>query len=406
MNQNNVEEMPVDDGMSSYDDFRNRVQEYFSNRKLTQVDIELLNAKPWKTIKEKQLCTEEIFYWLTKSEVLFSYEILEFFEQQNIHIDQLPWTPPCLRLGVSREGIIEKDIFDLLVGDNTAAVDWRWYDHKDYYEPDFPIYNDVTIKYFDQNLKFSYEIWNYPEAQFPPVYAHSTVYNEKTNAVYITGGLGTGERQCKNITEIYQLDLDTKDIQKIEALGESPPCLHYHQSEICDHVLIAMKEGNILKNGIEIKNLYVWYFNLQTKTWLAQESEQYHHWLITPVQGSRFLFRDYRILLDYAEESPDKAEEYLQHLLNNNANVADYRVYKKLYYVTDDMDCSKTEDWLHQISQCNVQGQVYHCHEGHNRLEVAFSASASAEFQNMIINDLTTKLKQISGHNVIAEKVI
>lgn len=108
MNQNNPEEIAVDDGMSSYEDFRNRVQEYFLNRKITQADIDLLNTQNQLQITEKQLCTEEIFYWLTKSEVLFSYEILEFFAQQNIHIDQLPWTPPHLRLGVSREGIIKR----------------------------------------------------------------------------------------------------------------------------------------------------------------------------------------------------------------------------------------------------------------------------------------------------------
>ena len=141
MNQND----PENDGVSSYEEFRNRIKRYFSNREITQADVDILNVKNQLKITEKQLCAEEIFYWLTKSEVLFSYEILEFFEQQNIHIDQLPWTPSRLRLGVSRESIFEKDIRDLLVGGNTAAVDWKWYDSKDYYDPDFSIYNDITI---------------------------------------------------------------------------------------------------------------------------------------------------------------------------------------------------------------------------------------------------------------------
>ena len=47
-----------------------------------------------------------------------------------------------------------------------------------------------------------------------------------------------------------------------------------------------------------------------------------------------------------------------------------------------------------------------HKSEEYNRLEVAFGASATKEFQQFIINDLKSKLKQISGHNVVAEKVM
>ena len=407
MNQNNPEEIAVDDGMSSYEDFRNRVQEYFLNRKITQADIDLLNAQNQLQITEKQLCTEEIFYWLTKSEVLFSYEILEFFAQQNIHIGQLPWTPPRLRLGVSREGIIEKDISDLLVGGNTAAVDWKWYETKDYYEPDFPIYNDVTLQYYDNSC----EIWNYPESQFPAVYAHSTIYDKNTNAVYITGGLGSGERQRKNITEIYALDLETKDIQKIEALGESPPCLHYHQSEIYHHDLIEMRDGNILKNGIEIKNLYVWYFNLTTKTWLAQESEIYQHWLITAVNDGELFLDISKEMLKMEEEKIDSSEyieQYKAHIFEQYKYQPNYQLYSRLYLVCEQMYLSKSENFPYRslIYQCILKDQVYHCFEGHNRIEVAFSASASVEFQNMIIDDLKSKLHHISGHHIVAEKVM
>uniref|UniRef100_UPI0013A695A6 hypothetical protein n=1 Tax=Acinetobacter sp. CFCC 10889 TaxID=1775557 RepID=UPI0013A695A6 len=66
---------------------------------------------------------------------------------------------------------------------------------------------------------------------------------------------------------------------------------------------------------------------------------------------------------------------------------------------------SKTDDW-YPIYQCILHGQVYHCFEEYNRLEVVFGASATEEFQQFIINDLKSKLKQISGHDVVAEQVI
>lgn len=410
MNQNNLGDMPVDGGMSSYEEFRNRLQEYFSNREITQADVDSLNVKNQLQVTEKQLCTEEIFYWLTKSEVLFSYEILEFFEQQNIHLDQLPWTPSYLRLGISQGSIFEKNIFALIIGGNIAAVDWKWYESQDYYDPDFDIYNDVTIKYHDQDLKFSYEIWNYPESQFPPVYAHSTVYDDRTNQVYITGGLGTGDRQRKGVTEIYQLNLESKDIQQVETFGESPPCLHNHETKMWNYDLIEMKGGHILKNNIVIKNLYVWYFNLKTKTWLKQESEIFQHWMIQTDKREELFLQISKDILKMEEEnfySSESIEQHKAHIFKHYEYQPNYQLYPQLYYAHEDIYVSKIESYpyFNLIYQCILQGQIYHCFEEHNRLEIAFQASASEEFQQFIINDLTSKLKQISGHDVIAEKV-
>lgn len=337
-----------------------------------------------------------------KCDVLFSYEILEFLEPEDPELKNLPWIPPRLRLCVSHESIIEKDIFHLLIGGNTVAPDWKWYDSKDYYDPDFDIYNDVTIQYFDGTC----ELWHYPEEQFPPVYAHHTLYDENTNKVYITGGLGSGDRQRKNITEIYALDLETKDIQKVDASGESPVCLYHHEAEMYDNDLIEIKGGYIIKNGVAIKNLYLWYFDLKTKTWLKKEAEKYHHWVLRPEKGSRFLFRDYVVLLDFEKNAPQHLEGYLQNLLNNHLYVGDYKVYSKLYKPVEEMECNRVDDWIHHTYQCVLGDQAYQCCEDHNRLEVVFGASATEEFQQFIINDLKSKLKQISGHDVVAEQVI
>lgn len=54
---------------------------------------------------------------------------------------------------------------------------------------------------------------------------------------------------------------------------------------------------------------------------------------------------------------------------------------------------------------CILNRQIYHCFEGYNRIEVAFQNSTSNEFQEFIINDLTSKLKQLSGLDVVVEKV-
>ena len=100
-------------------------------------------------------------------------------------------------------------------------------------------------------------------------------------------------------------------------------------------------------------------------------------------------------------------EEHKEHLFKNYKYQPRYQLYPQLYHAHEAIYVSKIEGfpYLNPIYQCILQGQVYHCFEGYNRVEVAFQASTSNEFQQFIIKDLTSKLKQISGHDIVAEKL-
>lgn len=235
---------------------------FFSDKKVTQADIDFLKLKKTTKITEKQRWNEEIFDWLVKCEVLFPYEIVEYLKKQGIQINELPWTPAHLRLKshVYIENSIEKKIFKMYIGGNTAAPDWARYETKDYYAPDFDIYNDVTIKYFDG----THELWNYPQEQFPAVYACSIASQGDSNAIYIIGGLGDRNRQKINTTDIYELSLITKDIKHLKSHGVKPLYLHESNARFCKHNVIEMMHGNILSNGRAIRNLYIWHFDVST----------------------------------------------------------------------------------------------------------------------------------------------
>lgn len=405
MNQNKVNIVNNTDE-SSFAVYRANIQKYFSERELSQADIDVLNSMNHKIFFKKQLCKEEFLYWLIQCDVLFSYEIKDYFQQKQFHIEEPLWTPPHLRLNQSRQSIFKKHIFNIAIGGNTAATDWKEYDYNDYYNPDFKIYNDVTIRHFDSK----YELWNYPEEQFPPVYAHDTVHDKNIDFVYITGGLGSGDRQRKNITEIYQLNLETKDIEHIEALGDSPPCLHNHHTKMWNDDLIEMRDGDILKNGKAIKNLYVWYFNLKTKTWLKKDQEIYQHWLITSSNSDGLFLDISKEILKMEDEknySVELIEERKQDIFKFYGYIPDYKIYLNLYRPVKEMYFSEVTGYIDRYSSyvCILNGQVYHCFEGYNRIEVAFQSSASNEFQKFIINDLKVKLKKMTGFDVCAEKI-
>ncbi|ELW85330.1 MULTISPECIES: hypothetical protein [Acinetobacter] len=387
--------------------YEEKIQKKITEWKFTQTDIDALNSINNKKLVTKELNKSEVFHWLIKSNIIWVHELQEYLQNQKIDLNEPFWVAAHSRLGSSHVSIFNKDIDVIDIGGNTAAPDWKCYDYKDYYNPDFKIYNDVCIK--ADGLK-KIELWNYPEEQFPPVYDHDTVYDKNKNLVYITGGLGSGERQKKNITEIYQLNVKTKDIECIDALGESPPCLHNHHTKMWNHDLIEMRDGNILKNGKAIKNLYVWYFNLKTKTWLKQKQEMYHHWLITSSDsGELFLDISKKILKMEDEKlySSEFVEECKQDIFKYYGYVPDYKIYLNLYRPVKDMYFSEFTDYMDRYPSCAciLNRQIYHCFEGYNRIEVAFQNSTSNEFQEFIINDLTSKLKQLSGLDVVVEKV-
>ncbi|MCX5469717.1 hypothetical protein [Acinetobacter nematophilus] len=387
--------------------YKAKIQQRIIEWKFCQTDIDALNSVNHKKLIVKELNSHEVFHWLTKSKIIWVDELQEYLQNQEFDLKEPFWVATHNRLGSSHVSIFNKYIDSIDIGGNTAAPDWKWYDYNDYYNPNFKIYNDVCIN--ADGLK-KIELWNYPEEQFPPVYDHDTVYDKNTNLVYITGGLGSGERQKKNITEIYQLNLETKDIEHVDALGESPLCLHKHHAKMWNYDLIEMRGGNILKNGRAIKNLYVWYFNLKTKTWLKQKHETYQHWLITSSDNNQLFLDISREILKMENENfyPfEFIEEYKQHIFKNYGYLPDYGIYPNLYRPEKQMYVSEATGYndLYPSYACILNGQVYHCFEGYNRIEIAFQSSTSNEFQEFIIDDLKSKLKQLSGHEIFTEKV-
>ncbi|MDQ9022255.1 hypothetical protein RFI02_14195 [Acinetobacter sichuanensis] len=386
-----------------------------AERGITQNDIDALNTINHQALVTKKQNKDDIILWLLEhsnfatEDYIYPYIFSQYLRKNNIEIERPLWVAPNERMNHTHISADNKYyIFDLRIGGNDVFISGslKLYETKDYYFPEFKIYNDVYIKFFDG----TYELWNYPEEQFPPVYEHTTLYDEYTDKFYIIGGLGSGDRQRKNITEIYALDLETKDIQKIEALGESPPCLHSHSVKIWNRDLIEMKGGFILHKGIAIKNLYIWYFNLKTKMWLTQNSEKYQHWIIQAAENDELFLQTSQEILKMEEEkfySVKFIEEHKEHLFKNYKYQPRYQLYPQLYHAHEAIYVSKIEGfpYLNPIYQCILQGQVYHCFEGYNRVEVAFQASTSNEFQQFIIKDLTSKLKQISGHDIVAEKL-
>ncbi len=112
-------------------------------------------------------------------------------------------------------------------------------EHEDYYDPDFCIYNDVTLH--DRSGKF--QIMGYPKDVFPPTDFHSATHVD--GFIYIIGGLGyNGTRQFGR-TPVFRLNCETWKIEKITSSGDNPGWIYDHRARLVEQGVLLVSGGKI-----------------------------------------------------------------------------------------------------------------------------------------------------------------
>jgi len=149
-------------------------------------------------------------------------------------------------------------------------------EHEDYYDPDFNIYNDVVVVYPDDTIDF----YCYSKSDFPSTDFHSATRIE--NKIILIGSLGYPEERVIADTQIYILDLESYEMQKIKASGQSPGWIHEHNATLSsDKKSILITHGKVdlgqeysLRDNIDDwkLNLVDWYWErLTERAWVRWE---------------------------------------------------------------------------------------------------------------------------------------
>lgn len=95
-------------------------------------------------------------------------------------------------------------------------------EHEDHYDPDFRIYNDVIV--FDGRGGF--EIYAYPEADFPPTDFHTaTLVGDQ---IYVIGSLGYPKGRKSGTTLVYRFDTATWRVTRVATSGAMPGWIYKH----------------------------------------------------------------------------------------------------------------------------------------------------------------------------------
>lgn len=140
-------------------------------------------------------------------------------------------------------------------------------EHEDYYDPDFCIYNDVTV--FDG--KGGVKIFSYPQEIFPPTDFHTATL--VGNYIYIIGSLSYSDLIKPDTTPVYRLDTKTYEISAVKTHGTMPGWLSRHKAQLTSDNKIGITGGKLIVANSEgddyVDNAQSWQLCLNTFRWSA-----------------------------------------------------------------------------------------------------------------------------------------
>jgi hypothetical protein len=204
--------------------------------------------------------------------------------------------------------------FDRFGKSETALPDGRVVhiggEHEDYYDPDFFIYNDVTII----DAKGAIEIRGYERGVFPPTDFHSATLTGKS--IFIIGCLGYSEQRIIGHTPVYQLALDTMTITAAETSGEAPGWLHRHSAELSDDGRAIIVRGGEVWSGHKRtmqENIDSWSLDVASGRWTRLTALDWQRWTMVRVDRKRNRLYEVRQELWHRDHGWPGLESYWKH---------------------------------------------------------------------------------------------
>lgn len=361
--------------------FKNKI-----TRQFTQIEVDKLTNNCYPL--SPQMNSGDIFQWRMRED--FSpYQIRCHLQEMGYTIKQPIWTF-LLRMGQS--------VTELPDGTKVSIAG----EYEDYYDPDFKIYNDVMI----QKMNGEIQLWHYPIEQFPPTDFHTAYYDQVTHSIFLIGNLGYPENRKEDSTQVLRLNLNTLEIEKLECFGNIPSWLHHHEMKVINQHELEFSNGHVIKNKKYLRNLYTWRLNIRTLEWSLPKQTIFDHWTLKSEHYYGFpFFECHQLLWDEENITAEEFEQSKQKIINHLGYLPNYKVYRWLYIPLDDAIITQDE---HEYSKyiSNLYGYTLWYFENDDLMQAVFPDHIPYDFQKFLLNDLVYRLKQITGHDVIVEKVV
>lgn len=221
--------------------------------------------------------------------------------------------------------------FDRFGKSQTALADGRVIhiggEHEDYYDPDFHIYNDVTVI----DAQGAIAIHGYPEGAFPPTDFHSATL--AGDAIYVIGRLGYAETRTLDATPVYRLLLGSMRMEAVATRGDAPGWIHRHQAVLDQDGHTIVVSGGELWLGAERamrEQVDSWAFDTRSGEWRRLTRRGWQHWVMLRVDRKPNRLWDTRQELWTREHAHHGFESHWRH-----AEEPDFAALDQLYRIGD-----------------------------------------------------------------------
>ena len=276
-------------------------------------------------------------------------------------------------------------------------------EHEDSCDPDFHIYNDVTVYHPDGKL----DLFGYPETVFPPTDFHTaTLLDER---IIVIGNLGYPDNRKAGITQIAELDLKTFAIRLIRSTGTPPGWIHKHIAELApDRKSIQVRGGLIDPADKDrpslLENPDAWSLDLGTWTWtrLTEHPWERH---IFYAEGVRFLpLRQIGSLLSGQLYQPALPHTAIPEPESSDDEEADEEYDENGPYHWDEEDYSQPGD-VFDGTRISVNGVTVRYKNNTGQVVLTIEGKLPPETVRLLIGDLRGKLEILLNRPVITRQL-
>jgi len=256
-------------------------------------------------------------------------------------------------------------------------------EHEDHYDPDFFIYNDVTVI----NTDGSIEIRGYARDVFPPTDFHTATL--AGNSIVIVGCLGYPEQRIVGRTPVYQLALETMTITRVETSGESPGWLQRHSARLSDdgHAIVVRDgEAWVGNERTMQENIDEWSLEIATGRWTRLTALDWQRWTMVRVDRKRNRLWDVRQELWHRDHGWPGLQSYWKH-----DDKPDFEALAALYRL-DDTAPPPEQGSEHNVYRVTIDGvPVRFTEDGYSvqaMVEGRLSSARLAELQHATLATL------------------
>ena len=275
-------------------------------------------------------------------------------------------------------------------------------EHEDYYDPDFCIYNDVTVFSAD---KKEISIYSYPEDVFPPTDFHTaTCVNGK---IIIIGCLGYRDQRNFGTTPVFALDLKTYQINKVECQGAAPGWISEHKARLTEDkkdIIISGGEIQDEQDKAPRTNIDEWKLDLTSWSWKRLTSRNWPQYHIRREDSGRLHLWELRNLIS-TKNIPalqDLYEEELQELIGELGREPDYELLEMLYQPSVPFEAADSVSSEYRIV---VNDVLVRFKEESYGIRVEVEGELPEETISQIVSEVVDKLSKLEGVPCFSEKL-